>query len=82
VLLDALQHLAGEAASTVRLGDILGRLVREAQAQGEIRADLDPSEIAHAIVGAYLATLFEWMARAGTALHVGGDGGKHCRYAV
>jgi len=64
VLLDALQHPAGEAASTIRLGDILGKLVREAQAQGEIRADLDPSEIAHAILGAYLAALFEWVARA------------------
>jgi TetR/AcrR family transcriptional regulator, cholesterol catabolism regulator len=64
VLLDALQHPAGEAASTIRLGDILGRMVRKAQAQGEIRADLDPSEIAHAIVGAYLAALFEWVARA------------------
>lgn len=64
VLLEALQHPAGEAASTIRLSDILGRLVREAQAQGKIRADLDPSEIAHAIVGAYLAALFDWVARA------------------
>ena len=58
VFLDALRHPAGQNASSVKLGDILGELVREAQQKGEIRADLDPDEIAQAIVGAYLAALF------------------------
>ncbi len=57
-----LRHPADKDASNAKLGDILGRLVRQAQEQGEIRADLDPGEIAQAIVGAYLAGLFEWIA--------------------
>jgi len=58
VFLDALQHAAGQDTTTVRLGDILRKLVVEAQSQGEIRPDLDPGEIAHAIVGAYMAAVF------------------------
>jgi AcrR family transcriptional regulator len=62
VFLDALRHPAGQDASSVKLGDILGHLVREAQQMGEIRTDLDPDEIAQAIGGAYLAALFAQIA--------------------
>jgi AcrR family transcriptional regulator len=61
VLLDALQHATGTERTDLWLGDILNKLVLEAQAQGEIRADLDPDEIAHAITGAYMAALFSWI---------------------
>ena len=40
---------------------ILTQLVEEAQAQGEVRADLDPANVARAVVGAYLATFFRWI---------------------
>jgi hypothetical protein len=62
VFLDALQHPTGEDASTIWLGEILRKLVVEAQSSGEIRADLDPFEISHAITGAYMAALFSWVA--------------------
>ena len=58
VLLQALQQPPDERATTLRLGDMLRRLVRQAQASGEIRADLDPAEMAQAILGAYLAAVF------------------------
>lgn len=57
VLLDTLQHLGGQNTTHTRLGRLLGRLVRQAQAEGEIRADMDPDTIAQAIVGAYLAAV-------------------------
>jgi len=62
VFLDALRRPAGQGASNVKLSGILEGLVREAQERGEIRADLDPGEIAQAIVGAYLAALFAQVA--------------------
>jgi AcrR family transcriptional regulator len=62
VFLDALQHPTGEESTSIRLGEILRRLVVEAQSSGEIRADLDPVEISHAITGAYMAALFSWVA--------------------
>jgi AcrR family transcriptional regulator len=60
VFLDALRHTAstGKGSTNIRLGDILQGLVIEAQSQGEIRCDLDPDEIAQAIVGAYVAAVF------------------------
>jgi len=62
VFLDALQHPANEEATNIWLGEILRKLVVEAQSSGEIRADLDPVEISHAITGAYMAALFSWIA--------------------
>jgi len=62
VFLDALRHPAGQKASNIKLSGILEALVREAQEKGEIRADLNPGEIAQAIVGAYLAALFSQVA--------------------
>ena len=62
IFVEALRHPAGASATSVKLGGILTGLVRQAQAQGEIRADLDPAQIARAISGAYLAALFHWIA--------------------
>ena len=62
VFLDALQHPTGHESSTIWLGEILTKLIIEAQSSGEIRADLDPVEISHAITGAYMAALFSWVA--------------------
>jgi AcrR family transcriptional regulator len=64
VFLDALQHPAGEDATSIWLGEILSKLVVEAQSSGEIRADLDPVQISHAITGAYMAAFFGWIATA------------------
>jgi len=64
VFLDALQHSADDDATSIWLGEILRRLVVEAQSSGEIRADLDPVEISHALTGAYMAALFSWVAAA------------------
>lgn len=62
VFLDALRHPASQEASNVKLSDMFEALVREAQEKGEIRANLNPGEIAQAIVGAYLAALFSQIA--------------------
>jgi len=59
VLLGALLYPSDATAFNIQLGDILQPLVRAAQAQQEIRPDLPPADIAHAIIGAYLALLFE-----------------------
>jgi AcrR family transcriptional regulator len=69
VFLVALQQSSGtgQGTSSLRLANILQELVIEAQAHGEIRPDLDPGEIAHAITGAYMAALFSWIAAASTS---------------
>jgi len=41
---------------------IFDRLVREAQAQGEIRAGLNPTDVASALTGAYFAAFSRWTA--------------------
>jgi len=69
VLLGAMLTPADENAFSLRLSNILIALVREAQAQDEIRADLAPEEVMHAISGAYLSVLLEQIAR-DTAVHV------------
>ena len=48
-----------EAPTALGLGNILHRLVVEAQEQGEIRPELSPFDVVHAISGAYLAVFFE-----------------------
>jgi len=45
-----------------RVEVIFERLVREAQAQGGIRADLKPSDVAGALTGAYFAAFSRWAA--------------------
>jgi AcrR family transcriptional regulator len=59
VLIGALLYPSDETSYSLRLGNLLINLVREAQAQDEIRADLPPDHVAHAITGAYLSLLFE-----------------------
>jgi NADH dehydrogenase len=63
VLIGAMLYPSDETAISLRLGDILLDLVREAQLQNEIRADLPPAQVVHAITGAYLSVLFEQIAR-------------------
>ena len=68
VFLVALQQSPGTGQGTsLRLANILRKLVVEAQTEGEIRPDLDPGEIAHAITGAYMAALFGWIAAESSA---------------
>jgi AcrR family transcriptional regulator len=62
VFLEALLYPSDENAFHIRLGSILGRLVQKAQDRGEIRADLAPAEVVHAITGTYLAVIFERIA--------------------
>lgn len=62
VFLEALLYPSNENAFHVRLGSILGRLVQNAQDRGEIRADLSPAGVVHAITGTYLAVIFEHIA--------------------
>jgi len=61
VLIQNLQHPAQEDAFDLHLGALLNRLVQQAQAAGEIRADLNARDAAHAILGAYLAAFFAWI---------------------
>jgi AcrR family transcriptional regulator len=58
VFLGALLYPSNETAFHIRLGSILDRLVQEAQALGEIRADLVPTEVVQAIIGAYFSVVF------------------------
>lgn len=62
VLVRAMLYPSDETAISVHLGDLLAGLVHEAQAQGEIRADMPPTEIVHAILGSYLSLLLEQIA--------------------
>lgn len=63
IILGAMLYPADENAFNIRLGNILGTLVQEAQHRGEIRSDLSPTEVAHAITGIYLAFVFERIAQ-------------------
>lgn len=71
VLLGAMLYPSDETAFNLRLSDMLIDLVRQAQELGEIRADLDAVEVAHAITGPYLSVVFEQIARQTTAAQAG-----------
>jgi AcrR family transcriptional regulator len=62
VLLETMLHPSDVPSPLVQLDAILAELVGQAQAQGEIRADLAPSHVAQFITGAYLAAFFSWIA--------------------
>jgi AcrR family transcriptional regulator len=62
VLIGAILYPSDETAISLHLGELLSELVREAQGQDEIRADLPPGQVTHAILGAYLSLLFEQIA--------------------
>ena len=66
ILLNAMRA-PSPMSPTVRLRDLLEKLVREAQASGEIRADVDPAHVTSAIAGVYLEAFFRW-------LHADADG--------
>jgi AcrR family transcriptional regulator len=59
IILGAMLYPSDENAFNIRLGSILSALVQKAQIRGQIRADLSPAEVAHAITGIYLAVFFE-----------------------
>jgi AcrR family transcriptional regulator len=61
VLLETLMHPTEVPSPVVYLERTLGGLVEQAQAQGEVRADLDPANVARAVVGVYLAAFFRWI---------------------
>ena len=63
VLIGAILYPSDETAISVHLADLLIDLVREAQAQNEIRADLLPADVVHAILGSYLSILLEQISR-------------------
>ncbi len=58
ILLDAMLHPTQASSPSVHLDALLKPLVQQAQAQGEIRADLDPAAVTGALVGIYLGTFF------------------------
>lgn len=60
ILLNAMRN-PSPTSSTLRLRAILEKLVREAQALGEIRADVDPAHVTSAITGVYLEAFFRWL---------------------
>jgi AcrR family transcriptional regulator len=59
VIVSSMLYPSAETAATLGLGDILHQLVVEAQQRGEIRPNLSPAEVSHAISGAYLAVFLE-----------------------
>ncbi len=61
VLLASMAHPTQVASPSVQIEAILQDLIRKAQNQGEIRADLPPEAIAHIITGIYLSALFSWI---------------------
>lgn len=61
VLLETMLHPSDVPSPLVRLDAILANLVKQAQSQGEIRADLAPTHVAQFITGAYLAAFFSWI---------------------
>jgi len=61
VLLETLMHPTEVPSPVVYLERTLSGLVEQAQAQGEVRADLDPANVARAVVGVYLSAFFRWI---------------------
>jgi AcrR family transcriptional regulator len=62
ILLDAMLHPTEATSPSAHLDAILKPLVQQAQAQGEIRADLDPAAVTGALVGVYLGAFFRLIA--------------------
>jgi AcrR family transcriptional regulator len=59
VIVTSMLDPSPDAPTALGLGDILHRLVVEAQERGEIRPELSPVDVVHAISGAYLAVFVE-----------------------
>ena len=62
ILLDAMLHPTGATSPSAHLDAILKPLVQQAQARGEIRANLDPAAVTGALVGVYLGAFFRLIA--------------------
>jgi len=63
ILLENLLHPSKIPTPIAEMETLLIDLVRQAQNQDELRSDLDPPQMTHAIVGAYLAasTFHRWL---------------------
>jgi len=62
ILLDAMLHPTGATSPSAHLDALLKPLVKQAQAQGEIRADVDPAGVTGALIGVYLGACFRLIA--------------------
>ncbi len=62
ILLDAMLHPTGAGSPSAHLDAILKPLVLQAQAQGEIRPDLDPAAVTGVLVSVYLGACFRLIA--------------------
>jgi len=61
ILLDAI-HPTGATSPSAHLDAMLKSFVQKAQAQGEIRADVDPAGVTGALMGVYLGACFRLIA--------------------
>jgi AcrR family transcriptional regulator len=62
VLLETMMRPSDMPTPVTQVELLFERLVKRAQAQGEIRADLDPTGVASALTGAYFAAFSRWIA--------------------
>ena len=62
VLLETMMRPSDIPTPVTEVEALFERLVRQAQAQGEIRADLNPTDVASAFTGAYFAAFSRWIA--------------------
>ena len=62
VLLETMLRTSEVPTPVAQVEALFERLVKQAQAQGEIRTDLDPANVASALTGAYFAAFSRWTA--------------------
>jgi hypothetical protein len=65
VLLETMLRPADIPTPVTQVEALFARLVKHAQAQGEIRADLNPTDVASALTGAYFGAFSRWIAASG-----------------
>jgi len=62
VLLETMLRPSDISTPVTQVEALFERLVKQAQAQGEIRADLNSTDVAGALTGAYFAAFSRWIA--------------------
>jgi AcrR family transcriptional regulator len=62
VLLHTMLHPSLIPTPVTQVATLFEGLVRQAQARGEIRADLNPTDVASALAGTYFAAFSRWIA--------------------
>jgi AcrR family transcriptional regulator len=65
VLLETMLRPSNIPTPVTQVEALFARLVKHAQAQGEIRADLNPTDVASALTGAYFGAFSRWIAASG-----------------